>query len=154
MGLFLLGFILGVVVLGLVMWKVMPNMMIITKPCKYSVDEAVEKIENRAKELGWSIPHIYDIQKNLEEKGYKVRKVKILSLCKPEFAYAFLSEKDSRKIAAGMPCRIALCEGEDGKVYVYRFNTGLMGKMFGGRINELFTKVATEEEQILKEILQ
>ena len=45
-------------------------------------------------------------------------------------------------------------KGADGKVYISGMNTGLMGKMFGGKIAEVMgTKVSQDEEKILKGIV-
>ncbi len=155
MGLFILGLVVGAIIVAFLMWKVMPGMMIVTKQSNLSVDEAVKKIEEEAPKYGWSVPHKYDMDSTLSEKGYKgLRKVKILSLCKPEYAYTILSRERDRKMAAAMPCRIAVYEDDRGRVFVSEMNIRLMGKMFGGVVGDVMSKVAKEEEFILKGIVK
>jgi len=36
-----------------------------------------------------------------------------------------------------MPCTLAVYEADDGKVYISKMNTGLMGKLFGGTVAEV-----------------
>ncbi len=151
---FIVGFVIGLAVMGFIMWKMMPGMMIVTKKSKLSVDEAVDKIQQEAPNVGWSIPHIYDMDGTLSEKGYKgLKRIKILSLCKPEYAYTILSRESDRKVSAAMPCRIAVYEDDMGRVYISKFNIKLMGRMFGGVVGDVMAKVAQEEEAILKGIV-
>jgi hypothetical protein len=45
-----------------------------------------------------------------------------------------------------MPCSIGVYEGDDGRVYVAKMNTGLMGKMFGGNVAQVMGGAVAEDE--------
>jgi len=78
--------------------------------------------------------------------------VRIIQLCKSEYAKSVLMT--DRYVASLMPCAIAVYEGDDGKVYVSKMNTGLMGKLFGGNIAKVMGgKVAKDEHAILEGVV-
>lgn len=154
-GLALIGFVCGMVLMGIVMWTVMPNMMLNIHKSRLSFEETVSAINKSALERGWKVPKIYDIQKSLMEAGHKdMTKIKILSICQPTHAYNILKDDENKKVTAIMPCRIGVYESQDGQVYVSEMNIGLMSKMFGGTIEEVMGGVAEEEKEMLKGIIQ
>jgi uncharacterized protein (DUF302 family) len=53
-----------------------------------------------------------------------------------------------------MPCRVAIYEKSNGKVYVSRMNTGLMGKMMGGIIPEVMAVASRESEEMVAAIIK
>jgi uncharacterized protein (DUF302 family) len=85
--------------------------------------------------------------------GYDIRRAKVISICQPDHAYKILSDDPSRIVTAIMPCRIGIFEVEDGSVYVTKLNTGLVSKMFGGRIESVMGEVSVEEKAILRGIV-
>jgi hypothetical protein len=54
-----------------------------------------------------------------------------------------------------MPCKFSIWEGGDGKVYLTKMNTGLMGKLFGGNVAKVMgSSVTADEEAILEGLLK
>ena len=54
-----------------------------------------------------------------------------------------------------MPCTLAVYEADDGKVYLSKTNTGLMGRLFGGTVGEVMGDlVSAEEAEILNAATQ
>jgi hypothetical protein len=52
-----------------------------------------------------------------------------------------------------MPCTIAVYESDDGKIYISKMNTGLMGKVFGGTIARVMGGcVSRDEAKILAKV--
>lgn len=86
--------------------------------------------------------------------GKEVNKVQVFELCHPDHAYKILSRDAERKVTSFMPCRVAIYEHSDKKVYVSRMNSGLMGKMMGGIIADVMTDASTESEAIISEIIK
>ncbi len=151
---FIVGFWVGLIVMVFIVWQVMLRMMIVTVKSKLPVEDAIRRIEEEAPRYGWGVAHIYDMDETLAEKGYKgLKRVRIVSLCKPEYAYRILSRQEDRKIAAAMPCRIAIYEDDNGESYISKFNIKLMGRMFGGIVGDVMGEVAKEEEAILRKVL-
>lgn len=154
-GLYVVVFIAGVILAGIVFWTMMPKMMLTVNESKLGFEETVAAISESAIERGWLVPKIYDIQKSLYNKGYEdMTKVKIISLCQPHHAYSILRDDNNKKITAIMPCRIGIYETADGRVYISKMNTGLMSKMFGGTIAEVMGGVAKEEAEMIESIIK
>jgi len=154
-GLYVVVFIAGVILAGIVFWTMMPKMMLTVNESKLGFEETVAAISESAIERGWLVPKIYDIQKSLYNKGYEdMTKVKIISLCHPHHAYSILRDDNNKKITAIMPCRIGIYETADGRVYISKMNTGLMSKMIGGTIAEVMGGVAKEEAEMIESIIK
>jgi uncharacterized protein (DUF302 family) len=80
--------------------------------------------------------------------------MKILSLCKPVYAYDILKNDNDKRVSAIMPCRIGVYQSENGKVFIAGMNMGLMSKMFGGNIAKVMSGVAEDEHNILKSVIK
>ena len=154
-GLFAVGLIVGMLLMGIIGWTVMPSMMLTVHKSKLNFEETVTAIDKSAKGLGWKVPKIYDIQKSLKEAGNEdMTKVKILSICQPNHAYKILKDDSNKKVTAIMPCRVGVYEAEDGQTYISEMNIGLMSKMFGGTIAKVMGEVAKEEKKMLESVIQ
>ena len=152
----LLGVLVGFVGCVLVVAKVMPSMMIVTKECKFGFDDTVLEIEKRIPEHGWVLSggKAIDMNKSISEHGVEFKpRVKLVKLCKPEYAKSVLTS--DRYVSCLMPCTMAIWEGDDNKVYLSEMNMGLMAKMFGGNIAKVMGGgVASEEKMILDGLLK
>ena len=79
--------------------------------------------------------------------------VRVVELCQANYAHDVLG--GNPEVSTLMPCAFGVYEGADGKVYISGMNTGLIGKMFGGKIAEVMgVKVSRDEEKILEGIIQ
>lgn len=142
----IIGFIVGIAVTGLVVWKLTPGLMITVHESNLPLDETVAGLEKAALDRKWKVPKIYDIQKTLVDSGFPdMTPLKILSICQPSHAYNILKEDKDKVVTAIMPCRMAVYKGNDGKIYIAEMNMGLMTKMFGGNIARIMGQVAIEE---------
>ena len=149
------GFIVGMILMGIIAWKIMPHIMLTTHKSKLPFDETVTAINMSAKKHGWVVPKIYNFQESLRKFGYEdMTKIKVLSLCQPHYAYKILKEDSNKKVTAIMPCRFGVYETKDGQVYISEMNIRLMSKMFGGIIEKVMGRVAEEEEEMLKDIIE
>lgn len=149
----LAGLLLGAVLAGLVIAKVMPSMMIVTMPTQQGVDETVEALKASIAENGWVVSGVRDLNKSLAKEGvHFAPKVRLVELCKPEYAKSVLSS--DRFVSTMMPCTLAVWENEQGQTYLSKMNMGLMAKLFGGNIAAVMgDKVAADEKEILKDII-
>ena len=154
-GLFGAGLIIGMIIMGLIVWNVMPNMMLNVNKSKLDFEATVSEINESASKNGWMVPKVYDISKSLQKAGYNdVNRIKIISLCKPKYANTILKEDSNKKVTGIMPCRIGVYETKEGHVFMSEMNIGLMSKMFGGIIEEVMTQVAKEETEMFQHIMQ
>lgn len=146
------GFILGAVALAVTAYLLLPGMMITVHESKLGFDETVAKLQENIKAEGWVVQGTTDMQKSLAKHGEKLdKRVTGIKLCQPSYARSVL--ETDREMAALMPCSIAVWEGDDGKVYLSKMNTGLMGTMFGGNVADVMGgKVAADEKKILSDV--
>ena len=151
----IISFIFGVLLTGIVIYQVAPGMMILENESKFSsFDETVAKFEESVKEHNWKIPTTHDLQKTMAKFGKDVRAVKVIELCHPDHAGKILEKSDERIVSSLMPCRIAIYEKSDGKIYISRMNSGMMASTMDGVIPEVMKEAAAENEEILKAILK
>jgi uncharacterized protein (DUF302 family) len=129
---------------------VMPKMMIVTHESPLGFDETVAAIENGISENGWTSPGTEDMNRKLATQGVDFKpRVKIIRMCRADYAESVLTT--DRYLSCLMPCSVSVWEGDNGKVYVSKMNTGLMGKMFGGNVAAVMGgNVARDEERILR----
>jgi uncharacterized protein (DUF302 family) len=152
----IVGFVLGFVLCGIIVFATMPSMMIVTKESKLGFDETIEALEKRIPEHGWVISgdKPMDMNKSMAKHGVNFEpRVKLIKLCKPEYAKSVLTT--DRHISCMMPCTMAVWQADDGKVYLSKMNLSLMAKMFGGNIAKVMgKKVVHDEEKILEGLLE
>jgi len=151
----ILGVFLGIALAALTGWATMPNMMLMVHQSKYpDVDLTCEKLKSAIETAGWTCPAIRDMNKSMAKLGVRHdRPVRIVELCQADYAHDILD--GNPEVSTLMPCAFGVYEGADGKVYISGMNTGLMGKMFGGKIAEVMgNKVSQDEEKILETIIQ
>jgi len=152
---FLGGLVAGIAITALLISFSLPKMIIEVHQSNKSFDATVSAIEQQYQASDWKVPKIYNLQKNLLEAGQEdVGRVKVISVCAPEYSYEILKEDSRKKISAMMPCRIGVYEDKNGKVYMASMNTALLSKMFGGVIEKTMAKISKDQKEILKKILE
>ncbi|MEK7219174.1 MAG: DUF302 domain-containing protein [Patescibacteria group bacterium] len=67
-------------------------------------DEAVQGAQDEIAKAGMRVLYVHDVQKTLDEKGFKREPFKIIEFCSAKFANEFLN-KDI-KIGLCLPCKI------------------------------------------------
>ncbi len=144
------GFILGLIVLALVMKMAAPGMMIHEAKSPYDFNTTVETIIANAESEGWTVPKVYDFRKSIVDAGSDdVGRIKVIEMCQPEYASGLLGADDTKFVAVMMPCAVAVYEKSDGNTYVASMNVGIMGKVFGGDVDQTMSKVAADDKKIL-----
>jgi uncharacterized protein (DUF302 family) len=144
------GIALGMTLMGLLVWNLMPRLMLVKHRSRLGFDATVTAIEEAAKQSGWNVSKIYEIDKSLREAGHDdVGRIRIISMCQPHHAHRILRDETNLPITAMMPCRIGICETPEG-VFISQMNIGLMSRMFGGVITEVMGGVAREERKMLE----
>ncbi len=145
---FILGFLIGAVVVGIAIWKIIPGMMSITKKSKLSFDDTVEAVQNEAKALGWNVPHVYNMTQSFTKAGYEnVEKMRVVSLGHAKFAYQIVRNDKDKFVLGFMPYRAGVYEDKNGDVYITGANMGIMSKMFGGNIEKIMGASAKDLEK-------
>ncbi len=149
------GIIIGMLLLGLIVWLSMPRMMLVVHQSRYSsVEETCNKLKNAIEANGWECPAIRNMNMAMKKQGVEMEKqVWIVELCNAKYAKNVLTTNP--EVSTLMPCAWGVYEGKDGNIYISGMNTGLMGKMFGGNIAKVMGgNVSKDERLILKDVIQ
>ena len=154
---FAIGFVVGLLVgMGLtmaLMVVMMRRSMVIEQQSAHGFDATLELLQKQIEKSGWSSPGQWDMAESAASKGVDMgRRVVNISLCNPPYAKRVLEQMPQMSVM--MPCTFSVYTKADGKTYVLKLNTAMMGKMMGGAVAEVMGGyVAAEEEQILAPVV-
>jgi uncharacterized protein (DUF302 family) len=146
------GIIIGTVLTVMFIWINAPGLMLKEYESPYDVDTTVEKIRNNAASEQWVVPGVSSIDKSIKKHGGgELPPIRLVNICKADYAYNILKEDDNKIVSVFMPCTISVYEKSDGKVYIGTMNAGLLGKMFGGTVAEIMgEKVAADQKKFIE----
>lgn len=88
-----------------------------TVTTKKDFDSAVLAVQEETVKAGFRVLYVHDVQKTLDEKGFKIEPMKIIEFCNAKSAYTVLQE--DAKIGLCLPCKIL--------VYIKEGNTIISG---------------------------
>lgn len=77
---------------------------IYTKTTTKDFEDAVKSVEEEIAKVGMRVLHIHDVQKTLEEKGFKRDSFRIIEFCNAQYANDFLNI--DIRIGLCLPCKI------------------------------------------------
>jgi len=144
----ILGFIFGAVTAAVIGWFSMPSMMLVEYQSPYDINKTVQTISDNAKANHWVVAGIGKLHKSIKKHGgYELSPVYLVNLCNAKHAYNILKKDENKIISTMMPCTISVYEKSDGKTYIGTMNAGLMGKMFGGDVAQVFGIEVAEDQQ-------
>ena len=149
----LIGFILGALAFGIVMYISAPGMMIVESKSKFGFDETVSKIKAASAEEGWKNPIIHRIDKSVSKIDSTILPVAVIELCKPSHAVQVLINDEDKVVSSMLPCRVAIYEKKNGDVIISRMNTGLIATLFGDVVAKTMDQATTDTEEIFKTVI-
>ncbi len=143
------GLVIGVLATFIVVYTSAPGLMLNENEIKVPFDQAIEKYTKSVEDHGWTLVKTHDLQASMTKFGKSVLPVKVFEICHPEHANKILSRDDERIVASLMPCRVAIYQRSNGKVYVSSMNTKLMGSMMKGIVPKVMKDASNQSAQIL-----
>jgi uncharacterized protein (DUF302 family) len=144
--------LVGMVLMGLIVWFTMPLLMLVKRKSKLSYDETVTVLtENLTKKQDWQVKLVNDYQKSTEVFA-AIERVGSITICNPQHASKILAEDKNRGVTAFMPLELGVYEDKKGQVFVSKLNIGLLGKMFGGTISEVMGKAGKEINEVVESV--
>jgi uncharacterized protein (DUF302 family) len=149
-----IGFVLGMLVFGLVGFSSAPTMMIVEDTSPLGYEETIQTIQDAAVDQGWKIPTVHSLDESVAKDGYEVEPVSVIELCHPGHAAKILQNDEDRVVTSMMPCRVSVYQTSDGRVVISRMNTGLVSQMFGGNVADVMSEATADTEKILAAVLQ
>jgi uncharacterized protein (DUF302 family) len=136
--------LVGMVLMGLIVWFTMPSLMLINHKSNRSYEDTIAVLSEALKnKQDWRVLTINDYQKSTAAFG-KIERVGSMNICNPRHASKILAADRDRGVTAFMPLAIGVYEDKKGQVLVSRLNVGLLGMMFGGTIADVMGKVGKD----------
>jgi uncharacterized protein (DUF302 family) len=148
------GLLVGAALAVFVIFKMASGMMLIETQSPYDFETTVDRFEKAVLAKDWKIPATHNLQATMKKFGYDVQAVKVFELCHPDHAAKILKESEERIVSSMMPCRVAIYEKSNGKVYLSRMNSELMAGTMGGIVQEVMADAFSENEQIIEAALK
>jgi uncharacterized protein (DUF302 family) len=147
----LFGAVLGIVLTVFVAWTYAPDLMLKEYESPYDVDTTVEMIKSKATGEQWVVPGVSSIDKSIKKHGGgELPPIRLVNICKAEYAYNILKDDNNKIVSVFMPCTISVYQKSDGRVFIGTMNAGLLGKMFGGTVAEIMgEKVAADQKKFI-----
>ena len=141
-----IGFILGLLVMAVLVWQLMPRMMFNVYKSPQGFDETVATLQtNIGTKADWKVLEFFDFKESIDKAGFgPMSRVGSFALCNSRYASRILDEDGNKKVTAMMPLGIGIYEDAEGDVYVSELNVGLLGMMFGGTIAEVMGSAGTD----------
>ena len=149
------GIIIGALLAGFLIFRMSPNLILKESPSKYNFEETLSRFTTTVEAGGWKIPVTHDLQATLLKMGKEdVNSVRIVEICNPDLSEKILKSDDEKIVSTMMPCRVAIYQKADGKVYVSRMNSGLLAKAMGKITKREMAKAYSETEIFLDSVLK
>ena len=146
------GFIIGIIFSGIAISVSSGEMMVKEFKSPYEFEKTVSVIVNRINSKdGWHVTEVIDQNKEvLENGGSSIGNFKIVKYCHGAYSTRMLKHDENKKIGNMMPKSFAVYEKSDGQIFVSTMNGAVMGKMFGGEIEQIIEEVSLEVEDMMR----
>lgn len=145
--------LIGMALMGGIIWFAMPSMMLIRRPSPHSYDETIGLLNQELASKGdWRVLAVNDYQKATAAFG-AIERTGSMSVCNPRYASRILADDADRGVTAFMPLAIGVYEDKDGRVYVTRLNVGMLGMMFGGTISEVMAMAGRDLNEVVTSVV-
>ena len=149
---FMFGVIVGVMLMGVVVWFTMPALMLIKHRSKRSYNETLTILsEDLQKKQDWHLLIINDYQESTAAFG-STERVCSMSVCNPRYVSKILTDDSNRGVTAFMPLAVGIYENKKGEVFVSKLNVKLLGLMFGGTIAQVMKMAGTDLNEIISAV--
>jgi uncharacterized protein (DUF302 family) len=144
--------LVGMALMGLIVWFTMPLLMLVKHKSKLSYDETVTALsETLLKKQDWQVKMINDYQKSTEA-FIKLERTGSINICNPRYASKILVDDKNRVVTAFMPLGLGVYEDKKGQVFVSQLNVGLLGKMFGGTISKVMGMAGKDLSEVVESV--
>ena len=128
------------------------NTMFFENKSRFGFEETINQLTELVPENEWKIIQMLDLQETMRKNGKDVLPVKVVEMCKPDYAYQLLSEDSQRIYSNMMPCRISVYEKSDGKTYISRMNSAMFAEQIGGVMQDVMSTAFDDVEKMIKKI--
>lgn len=150
-----IGGLIGAAVAALALVVVFRTRFIRVAESPYDLDTTIRTLVEVLEEAdGWHTPGVRDLNELMRRHGLTFSpRIRVVEMCKASNSALIL--RDDRRLAALMPCAIAVYEDDDGHVWVSRMNTRLVGRLIGGPGGRVLRhEMASAQAEVLSRLRQ
>jgi uncharacterized protein (DUF302 family) len=150
--LIVVGLLIGMVIMGLIVWFTMPSLMLIKHKSNRSYDDTLAILsEGFPKKQDWHLLKITDYQENTAPFG-AMERVCSMNVCNPRYAWQILSDDANRGVTAFMPLAVGVYEDKKKQVFISQLNVRLLGMMFGGTIAKVMNMAGIDLNEVIASV--
>ncbi len=120
---------------------------------RFGFEETVLRFTDLIPVSGWKVISVLDLQETMKKNGRYVLPVKVIELCRPDYAYRLLSDDSQRIYSNMLPCRISVYEKADGSCYISRLNAVMMAVQLGGVAEEVMAAAYHDAERMIRQLV-
>ena len=128
------------------------NTMFFENRSRFGFEETINQLTELVPKNEWKIIQMLDLQETMRKNGKDVLPVKVVEMCKPDYAYQLLSEDSQRIYSNMMPCRVSVYEKSDGNTYISRMNSAMFAEQIGGVMQDVMSTAFDDVEKMIKKI--
>ena len=144
--------IVGMTLMGLIVWFTMPLLMLVKHRSSLSYDETVTALsETLTKKQDWQVLNVNDFKQRTKD-FVTLERVGSIDICNPRYVSKILADDKNRGVTAFMPLDLGIYEDKKGQVFVSQLNVGLLGKMFGGTISEVMGTAEKDLSELVNSV--
>jgi uncharacterized protein (DUF302 family) len=144
--------LVGMVLMGLIVWFTMPLLMLVKHKSRLSYDETVTALsETLTKKQDWHVLNVNDFQ-NSTKDFVNLERAGSIDICNPRYVSKILADDRNRGVTAFMPLDLGVYEDKKGQVFVSQLNVGLVGKMFGGTISKVMGMAGKDLSEVVESV--
>jgi uncharacterized protein (DUF302 family) len=145
--------LVGMVLMGVIVWFTMPSLMLIKHKSNLSYDETVAVLSETLKnKQDWKVLSVNDYQKSTADFG-ALERVGSVNICNPRYASKILANDADRGVTAFMPLGLGVYEDKNGQVFVSQLNVGLLCMMFGGTISDVMGMAGKDLNEVVASVI-
>ena len=134
--------------------SMMKKVMFKVSRSRLNYRETVKRVHEKALEVGWDVPMVFELQKHYSEHGLSdMSKATNIYLCNPQGGYDIMKDDEFKPMSVMMPTPVSVYENSAGDVFIARMNLGTMSKMFGGSVKTTLQDGGARLEKALAEVL-
>jgi uncharacterized protein (DUF302 family) len=144
--------LLGMALMGLIVWFTMPLLMLVRLKSKLSYDETLTALsETLMKKQDWHVINVNDFQKSTKD-FITIERAGSIDICNPRYVSKILADDKNRGVTAFMPLDLGIYEDKKGQIFISRLNVGLVGKMFGGTISKEMGMAGKDLNEVVESV--
>ena len=144
--------LVGMALMGLIVWFTMPLLMLVRHKSNLSYDETLTALsEILMKKQDWHVINVNDFQKSTKD-FITIERAGSIDICNPRYVSKILADDKNRGVTAFMPLDLGIYEDKKGQIFISRLNVGLVGKMFGGTISKVMGMAGKDLNEVVESV--